>query len=136
MVELKAVGKGIEWGKLVKSWATGVNYFDPDQVAIPIPSTLAEFKAQCTARGIPVNLPDYITELSIQQMAKHRLNVHLPSKELVLEAEAQLTAPGATYPIPSFYDDIYDSQLGTLSKEKTLELQAARIGDYAIGMCA
>jgi hypothetical protein len=135
MVELKAVTKTLAWGKLVKSWATGINYFDKTKPAPAIPKTLAEFKDQCTARGIAVNLPSYITSLNVVQLEKSALNVHLPEKSLVLEAETQLTAPGGTYPIPPFYDDFYGTQL-EVADDKKLDLQACRIGDYSIGMCA
>ena len=60
--------------------------------------------------GIAVNLPSYITSLNVVQLEKSALNVHLPEKSLVLEAETQLTAAGGTYPIPPFYDDFYGTQ--------------------------
>ncbi len=134
MVELKAVTKNLAWGKLVKSWATGINYFDRTKPAPPIPRTLEDFKAQCTARGIDVNLPDYIKTLNIAQMEKSALNVHLPARDLVIEAEQQLNASDSVYPIPPFYDEFYGVQLPR--DIKALDLQACRIGDYSIGMCA
>ena len=34
------IGNDVLWGKLVKSWATGKNYVDPNASPIPIPRTL------------------------------------------------------------------------------------------------
>ena len=41
----------VKWGKLVKSWATGKNYFGGAS-PIPLPRTLDELKLQCNEIGL------------------------------------------------------------------------------------
>lgn len=138
MIDRFWVDDDIKWGKLVKSWATGKNYFDTTKPAPPLPRTLDELKDQCAANGITVQIPAVHTGLTVVQSSKEILMIKLPSKALVEATELEL-AQGVPYPFPKFYDDFYASYGAPLvlpDAGKKLDFHAARIGDYSIRMCA
>jgi hypothetical protein len=136
MVELIKVDNDVLWGKLVRSWATGVNHVVPGQPAPKAPETLDELKAQCRDAGIGISIPGFITGLEVVRMPKDKLMLRLPSKELVEKVEGDLKASGAKYPIPQYYDDAYGIALNVPSPGERVKLQTCRIGDYSISMCA
>lgn len=122
-----------KWGWLVKSWSTGKPIPGTGGQAPQPPTTLAELQAQCDAIGLVIRLPAYLTKIRVLPGAKDTLTIRLPAKELV-EAIEQDFKNGMQYRLPDFYDDLYghEPQIG---KERQLDLQAERIGDYAVGMC-
>jgi hypothetical protein len=136
MVELIKVDNDVLWGKLVRSWATGVNHLVPGQPAPQPPQTLDDLKEQCQKAGIGIKIPSFITGLQLVRMPKDKLMLRLPAKELVEEVERGLKGPGAKYPIPQYYDDAYGSALSVPSADERVKLQTCRIGDYSISMCA
>jgi hypothetical protein len=138
MIDRFWVDDDLKWGKLVKSWATGKNYFDINRPAPPLPRTLEDLKQQCADNGITAKIPDVHTGLTVVQSSKEILMIKLPSKALVEVTELEF-AQGATYPFPKFYDDFYGtygSPLVLPDTQKKLDFHACRIGDYSIRMCA
>jgi hypothetical protein len=140
------------WGKLVKSWATGVNKVnkptDPGYKIdkFKVPANLEEFHAQCALAGVGVDVPDYVLHLRVEQATTIATMVlRLPPKELVENSEEFLKEAGASYGIPDFYDDLYrrDTPAGTPSpkpdiqnsEEARLTVHALRIGDYTMSNC-
>lgn len=126
----------ILWGKLVKTWATGVNQFDKTKPPIPRPTTLDELRATCASLGITLDIPARTTfkHIDWHQARADALSIRLPPKELVETFEAELRN-GTNYAIPQFYNDFYNAQLSITDAEERVDFQAARIGDYAVGMC-
>ncbi len=135
MVDLIRVDNDVLWGKLVKSWATGVNHVVPGEPAPKAPETLDDLEAQCQKAGIGITIPSYITGLQLVRMPKDTLMLRLPAKELVEKIEGDLKAPGAKYPIPQYYDDAYGLSLNVPNPDERVKLQTCRIGDYSISMC-
>jgi hypothetical protein len=136
MVDLIKVDNDVLWGKLVRSWATGVNHVVPGQPVPKAPETLDDLKEQCRKAGIGISIPSYITGLQVVRMPKDKLVLRLPAKEAVEEVERDLRAPGATYPIPQYYDDAYGMSLNVPNPDERVKLQTCRIGDYSISFCA
>ena len=128
------VNDEIKWGKLIKSFATGVNYITPGGPAIPMPRTLDELKQLCVDVGLTVVFAEHHKALVIVQPSEEAFTVRLPPKSMVEETEASLKA-GDTYGVPKFYNDFYQKQLAIPTVDKNLDFHAARIGDYSIRMC-
>jgi len=125
------------WGKLIKTWATGQSFFmdDVPPIAIeqlPVPRTLAEFKAQCDLVRAEVTVPPGVVGLTVIQHTADTLLIRLPPKSLVLRKHAELGASGGTYPFPDFYQRFGGIQLTPADK---LKIHASRIGDYTISIC-
>jgi len=136
MVDLIRVDNDVLWGKLVRSWATGVNHVVPGQPAPKPPESLDDLKTQCQRAGIGITIPDFIKGLQLVRMPKDTLMLRIPAKELVEQAERDLKASNAKYPIPLYYDDAYGMSLNVPSPDERVKLQTCRIGDYSISMCA
>lgn len=123
------------WGKLVKSWATGKNYFDATRPAPPLPRTMQEFKDTCAGLGIDLsNLPASVTGIVFVQPSSESLTIRIPPKEMVEASEQVLGQPGSRYDLPAFYDEFYETQL-TVQDARKLEFHALRLGDYSISNC-
>jgi hypothetical protein len=135
MVELIKVDNDVLWGKLVRSWATGVNHVVPGQPAPQPPETLDQLKEQCRKAGIGITIPSFITGLQLVRMPKDMLMLRLPAKELVEGIEADLKQPGAKYVIPQYYDDAYGMSLNVPNPDERVKLQTCRIGEYSISYC-
>lgn len=138
MVDRFSVDDDIKWGKLVKSWATGKNYFDPTKPANPLPRTLDELKQQCASVGLGINIPAVSKGLAFIQYSAEVLAIKLPPKSMVEEAEIDFTH-GGHYAVPKFYDDFYGrfgTPLTLPDMATKMDLHAARIGDYSVRMCA
>jgi hypothetical protein len=124
------------WAEIVKAWATGKQVLKDERPVPAIPRSPEELRQMwCTYRLGPE--PDArITRVQHVQPDANTLLIRIPAKELVEEFEAELSATGAPYQLPLFYDIFYDKELKVPDPARRLELQALRIGDYAIGMCA
>ncbi len=125
-----------EWGKLVKSWATGVNQFSPDSPVPPRPDTLQELVEICTDFGIELKIPDRISEQNIDWHVARSdtLSIRLPPKELVDEFEQLLRTED--YFLPGCYLTAFGlANLQIADPSDRVDFQACRIGDYSIGMC-
>ena len=55
-IERITVGSYEQWGKLVKTWATGKDYIRNGQ-QYPKPSSIAELKQQCAWAGVDAVIP-------------------------------------------------------------------------------
>jgi hypothetical protein len=129
------ISDDILWGKLVKSWATGKNYVTQNGPPFPIPRTLKELQDIANSLDLTISFPDGMVGLAIIQYSPQTAVIKLPPKAMVEETEARLREPGATYPMPRFYDVFYEKPLPAMSQDKLLDLHAARIGDYSIRNC-
>lgn len=133
-VDRVIITEEVQWGKLVKSWATGENYMGPGTTLPPVPKTIQELKDQCTQFGIGLQLPDNITGLVVMQYSEETLALRLPPKSLVKKSEESFAKnPGAAYPIPQFYDTFYGH--GIPAGKDPMMLHACRIGDYVVRNC-
>ena len=61
-VERMTVGSYEQWGKLVKTWATGKDYVKNGQ-KYPKPSSIAELKQQCAWVGVDANIPAHYNKI-------------------------------------------------------------------------
>lgn len=127
-----------QWGKLIKTWATGQSFFMDDAPPIPIeqlpiPRTLKEFEDQCALVGAGVTVPAGIVGLTVIQHSADTLFIRLPPKSLVLRKHAELGTSGqGKYPFPSFYARFVGIDLDA---QQRLTVHASRIGDYTISVC-
>lgn len=134
------------WGKLVKTWATGVNKLEDGR---PIsdyarPDTVEKLKAQCVMADVGATVPPYVTDVKFVQAGIAALQTvdaptiatllfRLPPKQLIEESEAELLA-GADYAIPAFYNRIFDRPGGPTVADKK-KLHNERIGEYTMNVC-
>jgi hypothetical protein len=139
----------LTWGKLVMSWASGLNYTtapnlpalpaatgynDPAAVRIVL-TTPGQF---LPAPGIGINFPNTVTEVVIVRDTATRRYIRLPQAEMVIAAHAGLSNGSLNYALPSFYmqPPLNCSDPNAASVADKLKLQADRVGDYSIGSCA
>lgn len=133
-------GDDEQWGKLVKTWATGTDYIK-NKYAYPRPDTkpdpITEFNEQVKHCGADFELPPYIKSIVFIQPTKDVLIIKLPPKEMILESEKFLKDPGNDYGLPRFYGPIFGkpSKPGIKDIKERLRLHAMRIGDYTIRIC-
>lgn len=127
----------VEWGKLIKSWATGKSYFVEGQPAPPLPETLEQLKTICQQAGFQIRLPGFLSKIQFVKSDADTLTVRLPPKAILLAREEAIVNGSGEYPLPPFYDKFYGRATRPLEANRTLRLDvhAGRIGDYSIGMC-
>ncbi|HRD78312.1 MAG TPA: hypothetical protein PK264_20645 [Hyphomicrobiaceae bacterium] len=135
MVEVFKVNDELQWGRLVKSWATGVNHLTGGFALPAVPRTLDDLKAACHAVGIACTVPSHHKALAVLSSSEEVLVIRLPAKSVTDETHKEL-GNGAAYSLPSFYDDFYGKPLPAMTPAKSQEFHAARIGDYSVRMCA
>ena len=127
-----------QWGKLIKTWATGESRFLNDvpsftAAQLPIPRSLDELKAQAAIVGARLTIPDHVVGLAVVQYSADTLVVRLPPKERIEAMEAALKqGANSEYLFPSFYRNFIGQQLDA---EERLHVHSCRIGDYTISMC-
>lgn len=113
------------WGQLVKAWAKGER---------ARPCSLDDLLEQCRCAGMArPHVAGYVTDLVFVQNDRHVLTIQLPPKELVEAGEAMLAEQDVAYPLPAFYNDFFRAP--PPDRERLLELQAARIGEYSVNSC-
>jgi hypothetical protein len=122
------------WGKLVKTWATGVNYLE-DGNEYPLPKTIKEFKQQLATAQCFANVPEWAKTIRFDLPDAGEIVVRLPPKEMIEAAETALTQAGGSYPIPDFYKRIFKGMDPVVPDADRLKVHAERIGDYTIGSC-
>lgn len=122
------------WGKLMKTWATGEDYVQNGH-RFPVPRTLEEVKEQLRMAQTGVVLPARIQHLEVVQGRSDTLLLRLPPPDLVKASEQRLEA--GDYSLPAFYNAHYDGQAPTPLPDKAarLKFHAQRIGDYSIANC-
>lgn len=118
-----ADGDYVKWGNLVKAWSKGT---------LPKPTTLEEFRSQCSDADIGISIPDYVSGVEFVQREKETLLVRLPSSEMIEAAEGMLAT--SAYTLPRFYKDRFNADLHVPASQR-LDFQAQRIGDYTITLC-
>ena len=129
----------LNWGKLVKTWATGKSYFDKDFPPItidqlPIPHSIEELKAQMRLVGAgPLVPPDNVVGLAIVQYTADTMVVRLPPKARIEEREKILKQPGRARTISPA--SIPNLAIDRSPLTKDLDVHACRIGDYTMSMC-
>lgn len=136
------VGNWENWGKLVKTWATGQDYVK-DGNKYPRPATLEELKQQAQTAKCDLQIPERITKLDMFQRDSDTLVVKLPPADMIKMFETQLqqlgsVAGGAEYPLPDFYDVFwsnYDEPAPKWDADTLLRIQTERIGEYTINNC-
>jgi len=83
------------WGKLVKTWATGTNYLDDDNV-YPLPETMDEFKEQLAKAQVFATVPDRFKHITFVKQEQDTITVKLPPKVMIEDAEGLPNEPGAS----------------------------------------
>jgi hypothetical protein len=132
------VANYLNWGKLVKTWATGKSYFENDFPPItvdklPIPRSIDELKAQMLLVGAGVIIPANVVGLAVVQYTPDTLVIRLPPKARIEAKEEDLRQPGLrAYDLPSFYRDFINREL---TVQERFDFHACRIGDYTMSMC-
>ena len=148
----------LKWGKLVKTWATGMNYIGdrkdedaPKQYRRP--ASFQDLVRQCGpdhanvglmwTDGSPVSGKEAVGFMVFQQQAG-TVTLKLPPKEMI-EASEKAIAAGGRYPLPAFYRGAFQSKpdgaggashdLRPMTPKEQLDLHAMRIGDYVIRIC-
>ena len=123
-----------KWGNLIKTWATGDNRLG-DGYSYPLPQSLDELKAQLTQAGINMTIPPRSKAVQFVQYNLEVLALKLPPKEMILDSEQKLDG-GAPYPLPAFYNDIFNGAAPNIPQPVKRKVNAQRIGDYTIRACA
>jgi hypothetical protein len=150
-----------KWGKLVKTWATGMNYVRhpisddapfPTQVEdppeFPRPGSFREFVAQCQAAEVELFFDDGINDRDVTGNEAMDLRVivvppdtavvRLPESEKIKASEDRLLNRFASYPLPGFYERIFETlpkPEQTSSPSQKAVLHAERVGEYTINTC-
>lgn len=122
------------WGKLMKTWATGRDYLKTGH-HFPKPNSLEELKEQLRMAQTGVVLPARIKHLQVIEGCSDTLLLRLPPPDLIEASEKRLEA--GDYALPAFYNDHYDGQAPAPLPDKAarLKFHAQRIGDYSIANC-
>jgi hypothetical protein len=144
----------LKWGRLVKTWATGLNYVDypphprPGPTnALQRPGTFKEFVEQCQKLNIKLSYDDGLTPTPVSPtdpitlvMLPHTtdtLIIRLSPPEFLEKSEGDLKVD--EYPVAEFYGDILmdanpkPDEVDTMVK--VLDIHAMRVGEYTIAMC-
>jgi hypothetical protein len=142
------IGNPENWGKLVKCWSTGRNYFDPKQPAPQPPRSVRELKQQLKQYECDAELAPWVKGIAITQSSQETLAIRIPPKELVERTEAILrqanggergdklpTLDGGAYPLPEFYAQFLRTRPDQRTLEVLLEFHNARVGDYTVCSC-
>lgn len=144
------VNHHINWGKLVKSWATGKNYFNPAKPAPAIPHTVAELVKTANEHQCDITVAPWVKGLAVITYSHEVLALRLPPKDMIERSEALINggadsfaAPGGTaatfkpsdYPIPDFYSDFTKIKPDKRTKQDAMDFHHARIGEYTMNSC-
>jgi len=130
MADYVMITNWLEWGKLVRTWASGVNQFDHGYSATnpvpPIPTSLDDFNRQCAWANVGMVLPTQVKAVQFIQSSDDAVLVRLPAR-----AMASLTVDAAYAP-PQFYADYLTP---SPPKPFDADFRTCRIGDYSISQC-
>jgi hypothetical protein len=110
------------FGEKVKAWTKGVD---------PLPTSIDEFASQLAAANVGVKIPSRFKYVKFMQSNEDTLVVRLPCKTTLAASEERL-AKGGNYPLPSFYEQIFEAKPNIANM---LDFHAERIGDYSIANC-
>ena len=146
----------LAWGRLVKTWATGLNYVDNPYSPPPVtdkyrrPNSFKEFVQQCRDASVGLLYDDGDNPSQVREddpvsfVMLHGntdlLVIRLSASEFLKKSEEHLVDPNTkTYEIPAFYKSFLinanadPNQVNT--PEKRLDIHAMRVGEYTIAMC-
>jgi hypothetical protein len=152
------VTNATNWGKLVKSWSTGKNYFHKTKAAPLMPNTVEELMEQCQLYHCGATVADWVKGLAIVHYSPETLVFRLPPKALIERSEAMLNEAntpasersrnppprGGTgepplesgdYPLPDFYTNFLKIRPDQRSKKDVEDFHHARIGEYSVNSC-
>ncbi|MGL4240935.1 MAG: hypothetical protein ACRCTI_07465 [Beijerinckiaceae bacterium] len=143
------IGNPENWGKLVKSWSTGRNYFDPKQPAPQPPRTVRELKQQLKQFNCDGELASWVKGIAILQSSQETLAIRIPPKDLVERTESMLRKANGgkepardvpaldrgAYPLPDFYAQFLRIRPDQRTLEVLLNFHASRVGDYSVCAC-
>jgi hypothetical protein len=136
------------WGRLVKTWVTGVNQFnDGKDYSIPAMKetlrplgalTRDQFQSALSAAKVDMTIPDRIKRFVFVQDDDTTVIVRLPPKAVVEDIQRMLPASGGQYPLPDFYLFRFwpIEGSGGLTGEGLQRMHCQRIGEYTINTCA
>jgi hypothetical protein len=124
------------WGKLVKTWATGRNYLEDGQ-SYPRPADIAHLHDQMVRAGAgTAPLSDADVTLEIIDMDDDTVYVMLPPKDVIAKVEQDLQN-GVLYPLPAFYlKTVIPSLDAGWPAAAALNFHHARVGEYCVQFCA
>jgi hypothetical protein len=152
-----------QWGKLVKTWATGRNYVDhemkedkpvptEDSPDFPRPTSFTEFWDQCQRAHISLIFDDG-RDTPVPREAEIGLVVmqgdgdvfvlRLPPKKILLDHEGRFIASDKSYRLPPFYKRVFGSSSNPAepnpeevdTKVKRMTIHAERVGEYTLNTC-
>ncbi len=145
------IGNAENWGKLVKSWATGRNYFNPGAPPPALPNTVDELVATANAHGCNVTKAKWVSGLAIISYSHETLALRLPPKAMIERSEALLRGEAdpippeqgggeplerGQYDLPDFYTDFLKIKEDQRTVNDLLKFHHERIGEYTVNSCA
>src|SRR4051812_46828551 len=125
------------WGKLIKTWATGIDRINNGKNYLPPPATIADLKQQCAWAGMVITIPARYEANPVRfaQADENTVLIRLPPAVLIKDSEDVLKQPGGNYPIPGFYKTIFQNVNPIIADADKLKVHAERIGDYSMAAC-
>ena len=134
-IERITIGSYEQWGKLVKTWATGKDYVKNGRDYLKPPKSIDEFKQQCAWAGVDAVVPDHYKDVQYATAGVDTVLIRLPNATLIADSEALLNTPGDTYMLPPFYKRIFQNVDPSIPENEKLKVHAERIGDYSMNAC-
>jgi hypothetical protein len=131
-IERITVGSYEQWGKLVKTWATGKDYVKNGH-KYPRPSSIDELKEQCALAAVDAVIPDHYKYIKYAEGDVDTVVIRLPNPTMLADSEAILETAGSEYLLPRFYRAIFQNAPAVIPDK--LKLHAERIGDYSMSNC-
>jgi hypothetical protein len=143
----------LSFGKLVKTWATGVNQMSDDKdYSIPAANetlralgslTRKQFQSMLDNANVKMTVPDKVTRFVFVQDDPSTVIVRVPRGKVVekvqrvmLDGLAHTIPPRTRYPFPRFYTENFSGrEAPPLVKSRLLDLHCQRIGEYTINTC-
>jgi hypothetical protein len=138
------------WGRLVKTWVTGVNQFNNGKnYKIPAAKetvsplgvmTRDQFQGMLTDAQVKMTIPDKVKRFVFVQDDDTTVIVRIPAKKVVENIQGMiegLAAGGvvAQYPLPKFYTDQWTDPPKNQNSSALLTMHCQRIGEYTINTC-
>jgi hypothetical protein len=143
-------GTYLNWGKLVKTWATSVNQFNNNKdYSIPAAKeplrtvgvlTKDQFQSMLRNANVKMSIPDRVTKFVFVQDDASTVIVRLPKGKVVENVQRLLEGVSDSddprYPLPGFYRQFFEGNwVAAMDKEAILNLHCRRIGEYTINTC-
>jgi hypothetical protein len=137
------------WGKLVKTWTTGINQFnDNNDYSIPATGETVQplgamskdqFKRMLGDARVTMTIPDSVSKFVFVQDDDSTVIVRIPAKQVLDDVQRllvqQLREGDGIYPLPPFYQGVWDLPPVGLNQESMLKMHCQRLGEYTINTC-